>query len=178
MSRLAHIAGRALDWGENLFAGIAGVLLVGGIGTVIAEVVVRYFTGRSFTWVIEINENFMVYIPFLAAAWVLRRRGHLTIDLLEPLLRGPVRRGVDALVGVVGAGASAIFLYYGAVLTAEAYGRGLVSLSITRIPEWYVLVSLPIGGGLVMLEFVRQFFETISGEEPDETREAPPEEGV
>lgn len=155
--------GRALDWVENAFAAVAGVLLVGAVGMVVVEVVVRYFLDVSFAWVIELNENFMVYVPFIAAAWVLREGGHITVDLLDNILRARMRRAADVLVAVVGIAASGIVAYYGGKITLEAYRSGLVSLSIVRIPEWYVTISIPIGAGLLVLEFGRQLLRTLAG---------------
>ena len=52
---------------------LACILLVFIMLSVCAEVVLRYFLGSPLIWVIEISEMNLLYITFLAIAWVLRR---------------------------------------------------------------------------------------------------------
>ena len=164
--RAGRIAGHVLDRVEDAFAVLAAVLLVVGIATVLLEITARYFFGVSYAWVIEINEDILVYLPFLGAAWVLRKGGHVTIDLLETLLPAAVKRGADVAIAAVGAGGSAILVWFGTALSWDAYAQGRVSLTVTQIPEVYVLPAIPIGGALLVAEFVRQGIRALAGKQP------------
>jgi C4-dicarboxylate transporter, DctQ subunit len=160
---VGHLLGRALDRAEEAFAFAAGALVFVGVGTVVFEVSVRYVAGRSFPLVLELNAIFMLYIPFLAGAWVLRRGGQITIDIADGILHGWVRHAADAVVTLIGFVTSAVIAYYGLVLTLEAHRRGLATLAVVRIPEWSVMIAVPAGATLFALEFFRQFCQALQG---------------
>lgn len=46
---------------------LAGILLLAGFATVILEVTARHFFDQSFPWVVEINENILIWLTLLAA---------------------------------------------------------------------------------------------------------------
>ena len=64
---------------------LAGILLWGQMVIVNIEIVSRYF-GRPTTWVAEISSILVLWIPFMIGGWVLRREGHVKMDLLIDLL--------------------------------------------------------------------------------------------
>ncbi len=172
--RIGHAAGRVLDWVLAGAAVLAGLLLAAGIGTVLFEIAARNLFGVSYPWVFEINEYMLVYVPFLAAGWVLRKGGHVTVDLIESVLPTRVLRVSDVLIATVGAAGCAVLVWFGVVLTRAAYSQGRVSLTVTQIPDVYVLSALPIGGALLVAEFVRQGIRALAGERPV-PRPVPPE---
>lgn len=172
--RVGHAAGRGLDWVLATAAVLAGLLLAAGIGTVLFEIAARNLFGVSYPWVFEINEYILVYVPFLAAAWVLRKGGHVTVDLIESVLPARVLRVSDVLIAAVGATGCAVIAWFGYVLTSAAYSQGRVSLTVTQIPDVYVLSALPIGAALLVAEFVRQGIRALAGERAV-PRAVPPE---
>ena len=70
-AKLRILYNRIVDLGAIL----AGVLLIFLMLSVTLEVGLRYFLGRPTSWVVEICGYTLLYIPFLAAAWVLRTDG-------------------------------------------------------------------------------------------------------
>jgi TRAP-type C4-dicarboxylate transport system permease small subunit len=172
--RIGHVAGRVLDLLLQAAALLAGLMLAAGIGTVLMEVGARFLFGVSYPWVFEINENILVYVPFLAAAWVLHKGGHVTIDLLEAVLPQSVRHATDVGIAAVGAAACSVIVWFGTDLAWTAYRQGRVSLTVTQIPEVYVLSALPIGAALLVAEFVRQGIRASLGQ-PPVARPMPPE---
>lgn len=172
--RVGHVAGRVLDWVLAAAAVLAGLLLAAGIGTVLFEIAARNLFDVSYPWVFEINEYILVYVPFLAAAWVLRKGGHVTVDLIESVLPARVLRVSDVLIAAVGATGCAVIAWFGYVLTSAAHSQGRVSLTVTQIPDVYVLSALPIGALLLVAEFVRQGIRAVAGERAV-PRPVPPE---
>lgn len=65
----------------NVFVFLAGLLLWGQMIIVNIEVVSRYL-GHPTTWVSEISSIMILWIPFMVAAWILKRDGHVRMDLL------------------------------------------------------------------------------------------------
>ena len=66
---------------------VAGVVTVFVMLAINYEVFMRYFLNRPTLWTLEISEYSLVYITFLGAAWVLRKDGHVKIDLLVRVLK-------------------------------------------------------------------------------------------
>jgi TRAP-type C4-dicarboxylate transport system permease small subunit len=159
-----RFASRLLDWLENVAAVLAGILLVGSFATVILEVVSRQFFGTSFEWVIEMNENILIWATLLGAPWVLRDGGHVRVDLLETIMSGAVRRVGDVLIALVGVAVSLVLVWFGVTTTLDSFETGRVTLTSARLPEAWIILVIPVGGALLALEFLRQGYRAAVGE--------------
>ena len=78
---------RIFERTNNLLAFIAGVIIIFTMAAVTYEVIMRYFLNRPTLWVVEVSGYSLLFITFLGAAWVLRRGGHVRIDLLTNRLK-------------------------------------------------------------------------------------------
>ncbi len=165
---MMRILGKSLDRIEDLFAFLGGVLLVVAVFSVAFQIIARYFFNLSFIWINEVNEYILLYVPFLGAAWLLRHNGHVTVDLVVRVLPPRIKKASNILVAALGAVVSAVLAWYGALVTIEAYTRGTVSTTATQIPQVYLLVIIPVGSLLLLLEFIRRGFKSATGEEHDE----------
>ena len=165
---MTRILGKSLDRIEDIFAFLGGVLLVVAVFSVVFQVLARYFFGLSFIWINEVNEYILLYVPFLGAAWLLRHNGHVTVDLLVRVLPPRIKKASNILVAALGIIISAVLLWYGTSVTIEAYARGTVSTTSTQLPLVYLLVVIPVGSLLLLLEFIRKAFNSGTGAEPDE----------
>lgn len=151
-----------LDYIENVLACIGGILLAIATITVVMEVVTRYFFNYSFMWVNEISEYILLYIPFLGAAWLLRSNGHITVDIVEELLSFRMRYVSNIFIALVGIFISIIFVWYGAITTADVINRDIRSLTVLQTPQVYVVIVIPVGAFILMLEFIRKLHRTIT----------------
>jgi C4-dicarboxylate transporter DctQ subunit len=152
---------KGLDYIENVFAFIGAILLAFATITVVMEVVTRYFFNYSFMWVNEISEYILLYIPFLGAAWLLRSNGHITVDIIEELLSRRLRYISDIFIALVGIFICIIFVWYGAITTADVFNRDIRSLTVLQTPQVYVVIVIPVGAFVLMLEFIRKLHRTI-----------------
>lgn len=164
-----RLLSKGLDWTENALAFIGGVLLVFSMLSIAAEVVSRYFFHHSFIWVNEISEYILLYIPFLGAAWLLRINGHVTVDLIEGFLSGPLKRMSNIFIGVIGLFVSLVLVWYGIVNTIDIMERDIKSLSVLEIPQVYVIVIIPIGSLVLLLEFIRMIYRNLARRQSMET---------
>lgn len=165
---MMRILGKSLDRIEDFFAFLGGVLLVVAVFSVVFQVIARYFFGLSFIWINEVNEYILLYVPFLGAAWLLRHNGHVTVDLVVRVLPPRIKKASNVLVAALGIIISAVLFWYGTSVTMEAYARGTVSTTSTQIPLVYLLVVIPVGSLLLLLEFIRKAFNGATGPEQDE----------
>lgn len=124
--------------------------MVGALLAVLAVVA----AGETLLWLLfrrswpaapEIQGTVLVWFALLAAAWGVRERLHLGVDLavrrLPPGLRGTCYRLAAALVVAFGA----LFVFYGARLVA-AVGN---TLPATGVGAWVQYLPAPVAGALV-----------------------------
>ena len=154
---------KTLDVAENVFAFLGCVLLLVATVTVVLEVTFRYFFQHSFVWVNELNEYILLYIPFLAASWLLRQNGHISVDILDEKLSPRWRFILDILIACIGIFVSAIFIWYGTKVTVDAWVRDVRSLTVMKTPQVFVFFIIPVGSLLLLLEFVRKLLNAIRG---------------
>lgn len=166
-----RLLSKGLDLAENFFAFVSGILLLISVFSVVLEVVSRFFLNRSFVFINELNGYILLFVTFLAAAWLLRQNGHITVDLLDRVLPRRALVTLNFLIAIVGAVVSGILVWYGLMVTLDAYQRNLLSLTVVQFPQVYVLAAIPMGFLLTFLEFIRKGYRVIAGTDSEEQRD-------
>ena len=138
-------------------AAVVGVCLVVVMLIVAAEAISRYFFASPLSWVFEVTEYLLLYIPFLGMAWLVRRtEGHVRIDVLVMAL-GPEKR---ALINCWGSMVPALTCltagYYAAWTTWDYHVRAILTDGVYPIPKYWLLVSIALGLILTGVEFARK----------------------
>jgi TRAP-type C4-dicarboxylate transport system permease small subunit len=130
--------------------------------SVCLEVILRYFFNRPQVWVIELAEYSLLYITFLGAAWVLREGGHISVDLLTAVMGYRSRTACGFVGDAICIMVSAVLLIYGTRVTWEYFAKGLYNPTILEIPTAYILVVIPLGGLILLVQSIRQILHRIS----------------
>ncbi len=134
----------------------AGVLLAFATIAVCIDVVLRYFFNRPVAWVLEISEYILLYVTFMAAAWVLRDEGHIRVDLLVNRLSPGIQTLLVVVTSVIGASVMLILTWFGGRVTLDFYRRGVPTLEYLKTPEYLVLIVIPIGSFFLGVQFLRR----------------------
>lgn len=158
MKRLLNGAGRALDAAISACLVAAVLLIVALVACVILEVVMRYFFNLPTRWVTEFSEYALLWLAFLAAAWVLREEGHVRIEMVTENLGPAGQRFMHALTSLVGALVCALFCWVSASYVVNVYGTGELLFKSIQLPKWAVMVIMPPGLALLALQFLRRAF--------------------
>ena len=82
---------------------LAGVLLMFVMLATSIDVAIRYFLNRPIVWLMEVSEAILVYVTFLGCAWVLKREGHVRIDLLLKQLKPKTQALLNMVTSVLAA---------------------------------------------------------------------------
>jgi TRAP-type C4-dicarboxylate transport system permease small subunit len=138
------------------FAWLAGFLMMFSLITVCIDVVLRYFFNRPTGWVLQISEYILLYIPFLAAAYVLREESHIRIDIVLNRLTPKAQGVANLITSVLGFFVLCTLTYYGVTVSIDYIQRGVPTLKYLKIPEFLVIMVIPIGCFLFALQFVRR----------------------
>lgn len=144
--------------------GVFGALLIGVAVLVICDMVIeRYIFNLTTIWQIDVVTYCIVGATFIASPYVLMTRGHVNVDIL-PLHVGPTTRYWLSL------GTSAIALAFVVVVfilcTAywyESYSELWRSQTVWRARLWIPYLSMPVGLGLLMLQYIVEMICVATG---------------
>jgi len=146
--------------------GVVAAVLVGlAILVVCQMVVMRYFLNASTIWQTEFVIFSLVASTFIGCPYVLMVKGHVNVELLPHYLG---RRGRYYLALV----ASSLGLFFCSVLTWKGYElfhealiNGWTTDTIWALPLWIPYLSIPLGIGLLSLQYVADILALVSGQE-------------
>ena len=134
--------------------GTALGLVYGSIAALMTlDIGLRALNLGALPWLIELTEYLMYAGTFLAAAWTLRRGAMVRVDILLGMFGPRTARALEIATDVLGAGVSAVILWYGAMALAEAWSTSAAQYKTWVVQEWVLLVPIPLAGLLLLVEF-------------------------
>ncbi|HPU28981.1 MAG TPA: TRAP transporter small permease [Syntrophorhabdaceae bacterium] len=145
------------DWILDCFACIAGILFGCVVIIKFTDIILRYFLNKPLTWDIEVTEYILFFMAFFGAAWLLREKGHVRIDILDNMLSQRNKTYLHIIHSVIGALVSIILCLMSFMAGAYSYRDGLKVVKIYAIGKYYFLFTISFGFLLLFVEFIRQF---------------------
>src|SRR3977135_888264 len=102
----------------------------------------------------ELSEDCLYLVTLLAAPGLLRQGQHIRIDIVLRAL--PFRLGwlLEWLGDALGLACCLFFVWYGARVALASFANGSLSIKTLVMPEWWLMVPMPIAFALVTVEFV------------------------
>ena len=157
---------RAVRRVSQLSGIVAAALIALGVLVVCHMVFVRYVLNQNTIWQTDLTTYCLIAATFIGSPFVLMTRGHVNVDVLPHYL-GPRARFWLALFA---ASVSLAFSVTLAVLTfnfwKEAWDNRWVSDTMWRARLWIPYSSMPIGLGLLSLQYVADIYNLVTGREP------------
>ena len=133
---------------KNLDAYVAGVLFAITMVLVIMNVFTRYIFNFVLAWSEEVATSCFVYTVFIGAAWCLRTRQHVGVDLLVERLPGKAREVVHLLTDVVILVLNSYITYLAVLFMRSSKAK---TMPIMKISVNYLYAALLIGFGLMAI---------------------------
>ena len=121
-----------------------------------ARVVIRYTFGTPINWVVDLSTILQLYLTFLAAAWLLREEGHISVDIVLTSLKPNHQFFLQIVNSVIGAGVCAIITGYGIVETWSTWKLKLYADMPMEPPKWTLLIVIPLGSLFLFIQFLRR----------------------
>ena len=137
---------------------LAGAVLIFVVACVTVDVVLRYFFNAPIIWSVVVNENNLLYITFLATAWVLRREGHVRVELLLNRLNPKAENLLGIITSIIGVIICLVVTWYGSLVTWKDFQSGYYIPTHVAIPEVYCLFIVPVGMFLLSIQFSRRTY--------------------
>ena len=148
-------------------AGVFAALLIALAVLVICDMVVeRYILNLTTIWQIDVVTYCIVGATFVGSAYVLMTRGHVNVDIL-PLHVKPRTRYWLALCTMLLAIAFCVIIFI--LCTAywyEAYSNRWLSNTVWRARLWIPYLSMPVGLGLLILQYIAELISLVTGRTP------------
>ncbi len=145
---------------------VAAGLLAAATVVVCQMVVMRYFLGASTVWQTEFVTFAIVASTFIGAPYVLLHKGHVNVDLVPYYTRGRLRFVLALAGSVISLAFCALVAWYGWRYFHEAWASGWRTETVWALPLWIPLLPLPLGMGLLALQFVADILCLVTGREP------------
>ncbi|HMN13976.1 MAG TPA: TRAP transporter small permease [Bellilinea sp.] len=133
-----------------IFGGLVAFVAV----TISVNIFLRLFGMSGLVWVGEVAEYAMYVGAFAAAPWVLRLDLHVRIDILSKLLPRGVARALDLSADAAGLVVCLFVAFYGALAAFNSLKGGSVIYKSLVIPEWPLLMVIPVSFALLGIEFL------------------------
>ena len=157
---------RVIRFLSQLCGYVAATLIWFSVIVVCQMVFLRYVLNQNTIWQTDFVIYSLVAATFVGSPYVLLTRGHVNVDVLPHYL-GPRPRYWLALASVV---VSLAFCIIMTVLTFmfwhEAWTNRWVSDTMWRARLWIPYGSMPIGLGILSLQFVADLINLVTGREP------------
>ena len=147
--------------------GIFAAALTAVAVIVVCEMVfVRYVLNETTIWQTDFVTFSLVAATFIGSPYVLLTKGHVNVDVL-PIYVGQRARWLLALVAIA---ISLAFALVMTVLTAqfwvEAWENNWRSESMWRARLWIPYAAMPVGLGVLTLQYVVDLIKLVTGREP------------
>jgi TRAP-type C4-dicarboxylate transport system permease small subunit len=148
-------------------AGVFAAFLIGlGVLVICDMVIERYLFNRTTIWQIDVVTYCIVAATFVGSAYVLMTRGHVNVDVL-PLHVGPRARYLLALfTSLLGLGFCILLFILCTLYWYEAWSKGWHSDTVWRAPLWVPYFSMPVGLGLLVLQYFSELLNLVTGRTP------------
>lgn len=148
-----------IRWVSALSRGAAIIsllLLAAAILVVTQMVVFRYFLKASTYWQTDFVTFALVAMTFLASPYVLMEKGHVGVDILQMAAKRPWREILQSLAGLIGLIFAAMLAWSGWHYFEEAWSYGWTTDTVWALPLWIPLLPLPVGIGLMTLQYIAE----------------------
>ena len=101
----------------------------------------------------ELSEDALYLITLLAAPGVLRQGQHIRVDIVLRLLPEQVGWALEWVIDALGLICCLCFVWYGTRVTLASFTSGSLSIKTLILPEWWLLVPMPLAFALLSVEF-------------------------
>lgn len=118
------------------------------------EVVMRFVFNAPTYWTNEVSTFAISWVGFLGAGYVLRVGRQLEIDVITMRMSGRARQVLGTVTDLVGAGFCGFTAYLGYEFTRVAWLMQASSASELDTALWIPYLTIPIGFGVLALEFI------------------------
>lgn len=148
-------------------AGVAAAFLIGVAVFVICDMVIeRYILNLTTIWQIDVVTYSIVAATFVGSAYVLMTRGHVNVEVLPLHLNGRARFWLALFSTLFAMSFCVVLFILCALYWYEAWSKGWHSDTVWRARLWIPYLSMPVGLGLLVLQYLAELICLVTGRTP------------
>ena len=132
------------------------------------EVLARYLFDAPTTWAAEVAQLFLIWGCFAAMAWLLHRRQHIAIAVLQPRLGRLGRRAAYGFSLCFIAAISLLAVWYGARIALDSFLVGRSTGTMLNIPNWWSEATIPLAFLVLLVQCLAEGLRLLRGEHDEE----------
>lgn len=155
MKLLAKL-GSILDSANNFLASLCAILVAVLMLLTCYTTLMRYIFHRPLVWGIQVMEYMLFILPFLGAAWLLQKRGHVRVDMVLSRLSLKAQTVINIVTSSIGAVVCLVISWYGTAVAWENFQEGICEMKVLVVPSFILLAFIPFGCIFLSLEFLRE----------------------
>jgi TRAP-type C4-dicarboxylate transport system permease small subunit len=148
----------------HVLAVLAALLLLAMVVVVSGDILLRNISRAGISWANEVSEYALYLTTLLAAPWLLRRGGHVRVDLVLGMVPARTAWLMELVADVVGLIVCLVLVRYGLAMTLDSWRTGSITIKNLVFPEWWLLAPLPVIFLLLAIEFMFRFRRLFGGE--------------
>lgn len=150
LDRFAH-AVRSIS---RLCGYVAAGLVAFAVVVVCHMVIVRYVLNQSTIWQTDLITYCITAATFVGSPYVLMTRGHVNVNVLPMHLRSRSRYALALFASLLSVAFCAVMTVMTFLFWKEAWDNRWVSDTMWRARLWIPYAAMPIGLGLLTLQYV------------------------
>ena len=104
------------------------------------------------------GEYGLFYLTMLGAPWLVRKRGHVHVELVTAMLPKLAQEWLSRLVALSCVAICLLLAWKGYELALRDYTRNNFDVRAYFTPKWWLTIAFPLSFGLMALEFSRFAF--------------------
>ena len=148
-------------------AGVVAAFLIAAAVLVICDIVVeRYLLNLTTIWQIDVVTYCIVGATFIGSAYVLMTRGHVNVDVLPFHVTGKARFWLALVTAVLGFAFVSVLFVLCTIYWHDAWAKDWHSDTVWRAPLWVPYLAMPIGLGLLVLQYSAEILALVTGRSP------------
>jgi TRAP-type C4-dicarboxylate transport system permease small subunit len=143
-----------IEAGARIGAGLVGLVFL----AIVYDVSLRSVGFKPPAWTSALSEYALLYLTMLAAPWLVRHRGHVTVESFIVRLPWRIRAFLEKVIYVACIALCLGLAYYSTLMAIDSAMRGELDIRSIEIPRWVLFAPLLLGFVFCAVEFGRYLF--------------------
>lgn len=149
----------AVDTVSRACGVFAALLLLFSMVVVCQMIVMRYVFRAATVWQTEAVVFGATAAIFIGAPYVLLRKGHVGVDVVQMMVTSATRLRLERIGAVLGLVFSVVMLIATGIHLLEAVEGGWTTSSVAAVPLWMPLTPMFVGFCLLSLQYVAELIK-------------------
>ena len=137
---------------------IGAALIIIDMLAVSVDVIIRYIFGVTYTGLFELTEYSLLWMTFLATAWLLKNDGHIKLDLVLDRLNPRRKVITNIATSIICEILLGFLIWYAVKLTVSDIQYGTYLSTVLQPIRWPIEIIIAIGYILLFIVILRKIF--------------------